>query len=74
MEDRHTISEPRIHHSNNKNHELTWEVDIYRHGVLQPIDTILISNTVLPPRKNKKGKILWKLPTEEGILVCTPIL
>lgn len=68
MEDRHTISEPRIH---DISQELTWEVDIYRDGVAQPIDTVIISDRVLPPRTNKKGKIVWKLPTEPGKMVIT---
>ena len=68
MEDRHTLSEPRFLEGH-QTMELTWEVDIYRHGVAEPVDTILVSNTVLPPRFNKKGKILWRLPTEPGKIV-----
>ena len=67
MEERHTISEPRILSSDAT--ELTWEVDIYRIGVSQPIDKIVISDTVLPPRINRKGKVLWRLPTEPGKVV-----
>jgi len=64
MEGRHTISDPRETTING----CSWEVDIYREGVDEPIDTIIISDETLPPRKNKRGKIVWRLPTEEGKL------
>lgn len=39
----------------------TWEVDVHREGVEQPILTLRVDAKVLPPRKKKK-KTLWKLP------------
>jgi hypothetical protein len=67
-EERHYISEPRICHTPT---ELAWEVDIYRKGVEDKIDTVVITQKVLPPRLNKKGKVLWKLPTEPGKIVSS---
>jgi len=68
-EDRHTISTPRIIKNTNSNGEndsplLSWEVDIYRQGVDSPVDTVVINNETLPPRYNRKGKIVWRLPDE----------
>lgn len=65
MEDRHTISEPRIKSSPNS---LVWLVDIYRNGVEEPVDTIEISEVNLPPRK-RKGKVVWRLPSDHSRLV-----
>lgn len=64
MEDRHTISEPRIKSPDS----LAWLVDIYRHGVDEPVDTIEISEANLPPRK-RKGKVVWRLPSDHSRLV-----
>uniref|UniRef100_A0A7S4AF14 NTF2 domain-containing protein n=1 Tax=Pseudo-nitzschia australis TaxID=44445 RepID=A0A7S4AF14_9STRA len=59
LEDRHSLSDPRPI----PNLKLpTWEVDVYREGVDVPIMTLRVDSTVLPPRKNKKKKIQWKLP------------
>ena len=71
MEDRHTLSEPRLKSSSSPttSSSLVWLVDIYRKGVLNPIDTIEISDETLPPRVNKKGKVLWRLPTDDSRLV-----
>mmetsp|Transcript_24176 Transcript_24176/g.29306 ORF Transcript_24176/g.29306 Transcript_24176/m.29306 type:complete len:464 (+) Transcript_24176:71-1462(+) len=63
MDDRHTISSPRVVSANPP--KLSWEVDIYRANVPEPIDTILIDDSTLPPRK-RKNKIVWRLPTEVG--------
>jgi len=60
MDDRHTISEPRLKPSAKK----TWIVDIYRKGVQDPVDTIEISDETLPPRVNKRGKVVWQLPDD----------
>lgn len=39
----------------------TWEVDIFREGVDDPIMTLTVDRDILPPRKSKK-KTVWKLP------------
>jgi hypothetical protein len=58
LEDRHFLSDPRPV----SNLDLpSWEVDVYREGVDQPIMTLLVDAKVLPPRKKKK-KTLWRLP------------
>ena len=58
LEDRHFLSDPRPV----PNLDLpSWEVDVYREGVEQPILTLLVDAKSLPPRKKKK-KTLWKLP------------
>ena len=67
MEDRHTLSEPRIN-SDASDGTLCWLVDVYRKGVDDPIDTIEISDQTLPPRK-KKGKIVWRLPNDASRVV-----
>jgi hypothetical protein len=64
MEDRHTISEPR-RLVNDGDTNPRWEVDILRDDSLV-VDTFVLNSTVLPPRVNKKGKVLWKLP-ETGV-------
>lgn len=64
MEERHTISEPRLLSSTH----LSWLVDITREGVHEPVDTIEINENTLPPRK-KKGKIVWRLPSDAEKLV-----
>lgn len=70
MEDRHSLSEPRIKTNNgNDTKSLVWLVDIYRKGVTNPVDTIEICNESLPPRLNKKGKVLWRLPNDKDRLV-----
>lgn len=64
MEDRHAISEPRLLSST----QPSWLVDITRDGVNEPVDTIEINETTLPPRK-KKGKVVWRLPSDAERLV-----
>jgi len=56
MEDRHTVSDPRP-----VDNTPSWEVDILRDNSVI-VDTILLNNGTLPPRKNKRGKVLWRLP------------
>ena len=56
MEDRHTVSDPRP-----VDNTPSWEVDILRDNSVI-VDTILLNNSTLPPRKNKRGKVLWRLP------------
>ena len=66
MEDRHTVSEPRplSGGGDDGGKEIpTWEVDIIRDGNLI-VDTFILNKEVLPPRKNKKGKVLWRLPDD----------
>lgn len=58
MTDRHSLSEPRYLG------DFQWEVDVYRDGVPQPVDTLPINVKTLPPRKNRKGKIVWQLPKD----------
>lgn len=60
MEDRHTISEPR-RLVNDGSTNPCWEVDILRDDSLV-VDTFILNSVILPPRINKKGKVLWKLP------------
>uniref|UniRef100_A0A6S8XWT2 NTF2 domain-containing protein n=2 Tax=Ditylum brightwellii TaxID=49249 RepID=A0A6S8XWT2_9STRA len=71
-EDRHSLSAPRPVSFEEKNEgsssQLAWEVDVFRAGVDTPVETLRIDDTTLPPRANKKGKIVWRLPTEEGKL------
>ena len=58
-EDRHTFSEPRPIAG------LTlpsWDVDVFRDGVPEPILTLRVDETNLPPRRSKKKKIVWRLP------------
>jgi len=79
MEDRHALSEPRIQSNNKGNKNDTqslvpvWLVDIHRKGVASPIDTIEISEKTLPPRK-KKGKVVWRLPSDHSRLVSHDLL
>lgn len=58
--ERHTISEPRCL-VNDGDANPCWKVDILRDDSLV-VDTFVLNNAVLPPRVNKKGKVLWKLP------------
>ena len=74
MEDRHTISEPRpvlsesvgadTKDENNSGDDgklPCWEVDILRDDSVI-VDTLVLDSNVLPPRTNKKGKVVWRLP------------
>jgi hypothetical protein len=58
MEVRHTFSEPRLAVNCEK---LTWNVDVYREGVENPVGTLVINEATMPPRIRKK-KVVWKLP------------
>jgi hypothetical protein len=58
MEVRHTFSEPRLAVNCEK---LTWNVDVYREGVENPVGTLTINEDTMPPRIRKK-KVVWKLP------------
>uniref|UniRef100_A0A7S4HJ16 NTF2 domain-containing protein n=1 Tax=Odontella aurita TaxID=265563 RepID=A0A7S4HJ16_9STRA len=66
MEDRHTFSEPRPASDYDPFSDALpeWHVDVYRKGVAEPIDTLVIDDTTLPPRRNKKGRVIWRLPSE----------
>jgi len=59
-EDRHHFSEPRPIPGLDLP---TWDVDVFRDGVEEPILTLRIDSKVLPPRRGKKKKIVWQLPT-----------
>jgi len=65
MEDRHSVSNPRpVSGGEGDGGKVpTWEVDIVRDGSVI-VDTFVLNNEVLPPRKNKKGKVLWCLPKD----------
>ncbi len=69
MEDRHSLSTPRPKSLVNINTLPVWLVDVYRKDVPNPVDTIEISEETLPPRVNKKGKVVWRLPTDNDHLV-----
>jgi hypothetical protein len=61
-EERHSFSEPRPLISNNNNDDLpTWQVDVFRDGVSEPVATLVINNDTFPPRY-RKTKVVWKLP------------
>ena len=59
MEDRHSVSDPLPVDDDGRDFP-SWEVDILRDGVI--VDTFILNKEVLPPRTNKKGKVVWKLP------------
>eukprot|EP00560_Eucampia_antarctica_P009276 CAMPEP_0197827572 /NCGR_PEP_ID=MMETSP1437-20131217/4323_1 /TAXON_ID=49252 ORGANISM="Eucampia antarctica, Strain CCMP1452" /NCGR_SAMPLE_ID=MMETSP1437 /ASSEMBLY_ACC=CAM_ASM_001096 /LENGTH=108 /DNA_ID=CAMNT_0043428467 /DNA_START=28 /DNA_END=354 /DNA_ORIENTATION=+ len=48
---------------------LAWEVDVFRKGVDGPVDTLRVHDRNLPPRVNKKGKTVWRLPHDKDRLV-----
>lgn len=64
MEVRHTFSEPRLAHGYDK---LTWNVDVFREGVEDPVLTLVVDNDTLPPRMRKK-KVVWRLPEDAETL------
>ena len=64
MEVRHTFSDPRLAHGYDK---LTWNVDVFREGVDEPVLTLAIDNDTMPPRMRKK-KVIWRLPEDEETL------
>ncbi|KAL7549656.1 hypothetical protein ACHAWF_012922 [Thalassiosira exigua] len=67
MEDRHSVSEPRFVENVDESTP-AWEVDILRDDTVI-VDTFLLDNDVLPPRTNKKGKVVWRLPDAAKKLV-----
>lgn len=73
MEDRHSVSEPRPVDDDGSdcNNCPSWEVDILRDGVI--VDTFILNKEVLPPRTNKKGKVVWKLPDSGDKLVSDAV-
>ncbi len=70
MEDRHSISEPRpiVRRVFGSPTYVEWEVDILRDDTVV-VDTLILTDDVLPPRTNKKGKVVWRLPDSEDKLV-----
>jgi len=64
MEDRHAFSEPRSAFGYD---QPTWNVDVYRKGVGDPVFTLVINNETLPPRMRKK-KVVWRLPDHQDLL------
>lgn len=75
MEDRHAISEPRpsLSKSGDDNNMPSWEVDILRDETVI-VDTLVLNSEVLPPRTNKKGKVVWRLPDTAHKLVRLMLL
>eukprot|EP00804_Cyclotella_cryptica_P026030 CCRYP_019309-RA/>CCRYP_019309-RA protein AED:0.04 eAED:0.04 QI:88/1/1/1/1/1/2/1276/479 len=69
MEDRHSISEPRaiVRRNFGSPSYVEWEVDILRDDTVV-VDTLTLTDEVLPPRTNKKGKVVWRLPDSEDKL------
>ena len=65
MEDRHYLNEPRPVPGLTLP---TWDVDIMREGVDTPILTLRVDADVLPPRRGKKKKIVWKLPDDVTLI------
>ncbi|KAL7540547.1 hypothetical protein ACHAXR_012582 [Thalassiosira sp. AJA248-18] len=70
MEDRHTVSDPRSVGIGGDGNLPSWEVDILRDDTVI-VDTFLLNNDVLPPRTNKKGKVVWRLPDKGEKLVSS---
>ncbi len=71
MEDRHTISDPRplvLEKIGSDDDLPSWEVDIIRDDTVI-VDTVVLNNENLPPRTNKKGKVIWRLPDSTDKLV-----
>lgn len=64
MEDRHAFSDPRPAYGNT---QPTWNVDVYREGVPDPVFTLLINEETMPPRMRKK-KVVWRLPDDQELL------
>jgi hypothetical protein len=66
MEERHSFSDPRPA-PNGHNDLPSWNVDVYREGVPDPVFTLLVNDETLPPRMRKK-KVVWRLPTDQELL------
>ena len=64
------VAEARVLHGNEKvsaNYDgPVFVVDVYRSGVDDPVDTVVVTDETLPPRKNRKGKVAWRLPDLEA--------
>jgi hypothetical protein len=62
--DSHSFGEPVpvVSATEDGRDEPRWTVDVIRTSGNVVVGTLLISNTTLPPRKNKKNKIVWRLP------------
>ncbi|EEC49828.1 predicted protein [Phaeodactylum tricornutum CCAP 1055/1] len=56
--DSHSFSRPRV--VANAAHP-TWQVDVLRQGVPEPVGVLTIDAHTLPPRR-RKNKIVWQLP------------
>lgn len=72
-----TASESSSQKKNHRPYEgPVFLVDVFREGVDDPVDTVVITDETLPPRKNRKGKVAWRLPDLEsakgGRLVSEP--
>lgn len=62
-----TASETVSHKKNPRPYEgPVFLVDVFRKGVDDPVDTVVITDETLPPRKNRKGKVAWRLPDLES--------
>ena len=62
-----TASETASHKKNARPYEgPVFLVDVFRNGVDDPVDTVVITDETLPPRKNRKGKVAWRLPDLES--------
>ena len=73
MEERHSVSDPRplLGGGGDGVKDIPkWEVDIIRDGNVI-VDTFVVHEEVLPPRKNKKGKVLWRLPDNQDKTVSS---
>lgn len=62
-----TASETVSHKKNARPYEgPVFLVDVFRNGVDDPVDTVVITDETLPPRKNRKNKVAWRLPDLES--------
>lgn len=62
-----TAAETVSHKKNARPYEgPVFLVDVFRNGVDDPVDTVVITDETLPPRKNRKGKVAWRLPDLES--------
>ena len=64
MEYRHIFSDPRPVYGCG---QLTWNVDVFREGVDDPVFTLDINEETMPPRMRKK-KAVWRLPEDQESL------
>lgn len=62
-----TASDTVSHKKNARPYEgPVFLVDVFRNGVDDPVDTVVITDETLPPRKNRKNKVAWRLPDLES--------